>query len=309
MTQHRKARGMRTQLLVAEHLKANGWPHAQSAGAGRPGADVLETPDIAVEVKARTNLDPLAWVKQAEKSADGRFPFAVFRCNGQGEDATKYVAMVRFGDLVQLLQAAGYGDQGPVSAETPADTVTEQAAKVIANHSEHGACMTAECSEDLLPVPYPRNRDDRNAFWDRHIARALHAAGLLADPADRDELEAWRSGRRRKAWPTIESVPDGLHYAAELARAQGTEGGEAHDELLRQAASRLKNLNDHARMLLAEKERAEAELDELRATVDQVAIPRDRWARLAGEAMDADTREWLDAVSKSLRAALDGGES
>ena len=108
-TQHRKQRGMRTQLLVAEHLRANGWPHANSAGSGRSGCDILETPDIAVEVKARANLDPLAWVKQAEKDADGRLPFAVFRPNGMGETPGRYVAFLRLDDLVSLLRAAGYG--------------------------------------------------------------------------------------------------------------------------------------------------------------------------------------------------------
>ncbi|WP_330473804.1 hypothetical protein [Terrabacter sp. C0L_2] len=108
-TQHRKARGMRTQLLVAEHLRANGWPHAGSAGSGRNGADILETPDIAVEVKARADLNPLAWVKQAEGAADGRLPFAVFRPNGMGETPGRYVAFLRLDDLVSLLRAAGYG--------------------------------------------------------------------------------------------------------------------------------------------------------------------------------------------------------
>jgi len=110
MSQHRKARGMRTQLLVAEHLKENGWPFATSAGAGRSGVDVLNTPDIAVEVKARTELSPLAWVKQAEKDADGRLPFAVFRPNGMGEHPADFLAFIRFGDLVELLRQAGYGD-------------------------------------------------------------------------------------------------------------------------------------------------------------------------------------------------------
>lgn len=109
--QARKARGMRTQKLVAEYLRDRGWPHASSAGAGRSGADVLETPDISVEVKARTDLSPLAWVRQAEKAADGRLPFVVFRPNGMGEDVSQHLAMLRFGDLVELLHAAGYGDQ------------------------------------------------------------------------------------------------------------------------------------------------------------------------------------------------------
>lgn len=110
MSQHRKARGMKTQALVAELMQKRGWPFAESAGAGRPGSDVTGTPDVAVEVKARSDLNPLAWVKQAEKSADGRLPFAVFRPNGMGEHPETFLAMIRFGDLLDLLAAAGYGD-------------------------------------------------------------------------------------------------------------------------------------------------------------------------------------------------------
>ena len=111
MPNHRKTRGMRTQLLVAEYLRANGWPHATSAGAGRSGVDVLETPDIACEVKARSDLSPLAWVRQAEGSADGRLPFVAFRPNGMGEHPGEFLAFLRLSDLVALLRAAGYGDQ------------------------------------------------------------------------------------------------------------------------------------------------------------------------------------------------------
>lgn len=111
MSNHRKVRGMRTQLLVAEYLKERGWPYATSAGAGRAGVDVLNTPDIAVEVKARSDLSPLAWVRQAEKAADGRLPMAVFRPNGMGEHPGQFLAMLRLSDLVQLLGEAGYGDQ------------------------------------------------------------------------------------------------------------------------------------------------------------------------------------------------------
>lgn len=110
MTQHRKARGMRTQLLVAQHLAANGWPHATSAGSGRSGVDILGTPDIAVEVKARADLNPLAWLKQAEAAADGRLPMAVFRPNGLGERPGQFLTLMRLDDLIELLHAAGYGD-------------------------------------------------------------------------------------------------------------------------------------------------------------------------------------------------------
>jgi hypothetical protein len=42
----------------------------------------------------------------------------------------------------------------------------------------------------------------------------------------------------------------------------------------------------------------------LLATLARVEVLRDRWARLAGEAMDPECREWLTAASSSLRAAL-----
>jgi len=106
---HRKARGMRTQLLVAQYLAANGWPHAESTGSGRSGVDVLGTPGLAFEVKARTDLNPLAWVKQAEQNAG--LPVAVFRPNGMGEHPETFIAFLRLGDLTALLRAAGYGTE------------------------------------------------------------------------------------------------------------------------------------------------------------------------------------------------------
>lgn len=109
-SQHRKHRGLRTQKLVADHLKESGWPFAESTGSGRSGADITGVVDLGIEVKARANLSPLAWVKQAEDAADGRLPFVVFRPNGMGEHPEQFLAMLRFGDLVQLLREAGYGD-------------------------------------------------------------------------------------------------------------------------------------------------------------------------------------------------------
>lgn len=109
MTQNRKRRGMKTQAIVAACLRQQGWPWATSTGAGRPGADVENTPDIAVEVKATSDWNPVGWLKQAEKNADGRLPIAVSRPNGIGEDAEKLIAHIRLGDLIPLLHAAGYG--------------------------------------------------------------------------------------------------------------------------------------------------------------------------------------------------------
>lgn len=108
-----KRRGMKTQTNIANYLRDHGWPYATDTGAGRQGTDILGTPDIAIEVKARRDLNPTNWIKQAETNADGRLPLVVFRSHGQGDDASKYLALLRLSDLVELLHAAGYGDPNP----------------------------------------------------------------------------------------------------------------------------------------------------------------------------------------------------
>ena len=113
MSQHRKRRGYRTQKVVADWLRENGWPHATSTGAGRQGADVENVPDLAIEIKARADFAPVAWVKQARASADGRLPLVLYRANGQGEKVEDYLAIVRLGDLLPLLHGSGYGDPDP----------------------------------------------------------------------------------------------------------------------------------------------------------------------------------------------------
>lgn len=107
MTRHRKDRGLRTERVVAAYL-SQWW---RSAGVGRgAGKDITNVP-FDIEVKARSAFQPLEWLRQATKRAGGKeLPFGVCRMNGQGEDASEYLAFMRFGDLVQLLLNAGYGD-------------------------------------------------------------------------------------------------------------------------------------------------------------------------------------------------------
>ena len=106
MTRHRKDRGLRTERVVAAYL-SQWW---RSAGVGRgAGKDITNVP-FDVEVKARSAFQPLEWLRQASKRADGKcLPFVVCRMNGQGEDASEYLAFMRFADLVQLLLPI-YGD-------------------------------------------------------------------------------------------------------------------------------------------------------------------------------------------------------
>jgi hypothetical protein len=106
MSQSRKHRGFRTERVVAEYLKR--WWDGATVGRGS-GRDILNVP-FDCEVKARTGLDPVGTLRQIEArtAESGLLGFACFRLNGQGEQAADYVAMLRLGDLVELLLAAGY---------------------------------------------------------------------------------------------------------------------------------------------------------------------------------------------------------
>ena len=106
MSQSRKHRGFRTERVVAEYLRR--WWEGASVGRGS-GRDILNVP-FDCEVKARTGLDVVGTLRQIETrtAESGLLGFACFRLNGQGEKANDYVAMLRFGDLVQLLIDAGY---------------------------------------------------------------------------------------------------------------------------------------------------------------------------------------------------------
>jgi hypothetical protein len=106
MTRHRKDRGFRTERVVAAYLSL--WWRNASIGRGA-GKDILNVP-FDIEVKARSDFQPLAWLKQVEKRSQGKELSAVVcRMNGQGEDASQYLAFMRFQDLVQLLLPI-YGD-------------------------------------------------------------------------------------------------------------------------------------------------------------------------------------------------------
>ncbi len=108
-SQSRKHRGYRTQKVVAEYLQANGFPYAESTGAGRSGTDVTGIVGVDIEVKARTGLDLPALMRQLEeREKEGVLGVGVLRLNGQGENAGEYVAVLRFADLVPMLEAMGY---------------------------------------------------------------------------------------------------------------------------------------------------------------------------------------------------------
>ncbi len=124
-SQSRKHRGYRTQKVFAEYVRKL-FPYAEPTGAGRQGRDILGTPGVWFELKARTGFNPLAALKQIEKEAaadaktsswemDG-WPdksVAVLRMNGQGEaNIGEWVVCCRVDTLLELLKEAGYGQEG-----------------------------------------------------------------------------------------------------------------------------------------------------------------------------------------------------
>jgi hypothetical protein len=107
MSQSRKHRGFRTERVVAEYLRR--WWEGASVGRGN-GRDILNVP-FDCEIKSRTKLDLPGTLRQIETrtAKSGLLGFACFRLNGQGDTKpAEYVAMLRLGDLVQLLRDAGY---------------------------------------------------------------------------------------------------------------------------------------------------------------------------------------------------------
>ena len=116
MSQSRKYRGFRTERVVAEYLRR--WWEGAVVGRGS-GRDILNVP-FDCEVKARTGLDVVGTLRQIESrtAESGLLGFACFRLNGQGEKPEEYVAMLRLGDLVELLVAAGYEKRKDVIKES-----------------------------------------------------------------------------------------------------------------------------------------------------------------------------------------------
>ena len=116
-----RARGNRLQNALARYL-IPWYPHAESAGAGRNGTDVLGTPGVVWECKTaaefKRDFRPAEWMKQAKSHALLRampngapypVPVVVYFPPGIGEQNTaNTLAIVPMHVLMRLLVEAEY---------------------------------------------------------------------------------------------------------------------------------------------------------------------------------------------------------
>jgi hypothetical protein len=104
----RKDRAMETQRLLAELLREQGIEFADTAGAGRPGRDLLNWPGVAAEVKATAGTPTVAALRQTEKYAAGDLPLVIYRPPGYGPDKImQWPVTMRLETALSLLRAAG----------------------------------------------------------------------------------------------------------------------------------------------------------------------------------------------------------
>lgn len=142
MSQHRKHRGFRTERVVAEYLQQ--WWAGASVGRGN-GKDVVNVP-FDLEIKARSDFSPLAWLRQSQKRTEktGEMSLVCVRMNGQGERPEDFLAFLSMGDLTKLLVKAGYANFQSDSVELRPDRCTQCGGWKI----EGAKCTTCEKLDD-----------------------------------------------------------------------------------------------------------------------------------------------------------------
>jgi hypothetical protein len=101
-------RGLRLQNALAAYLR-HWWPLAESAGAGRNGTDVTNTPGVVWESKTAREFKPTMFVRQAKASAGRALPVVVYWPDGCGDkSAPDALAILPLRCLMLLLEEAEY---------------------------------------------------------------------------------------------------------------------------------------------------------------------------------------------------------
>ena len=105
----RKHRGYKTQRNVAVFLQ-RWFIHATSNGAGSQGSDVLNVP-FDVEVKARDRPSISEAFNQLKARGSDLPGLVVFIMNGQGDDASQYLAIMKLGDMMEAISRCKCGSR------------------------------------------------------------------------------------------------------------------------------------------------------------------------------------------------------
>ena len=113
--QSRKHRGYKTQRNVAVFLQ-RWFIHATSAGAGSQGSDVLNVPfDVEVKARDRVNLkETLTQINDRKGELPG---LIVLRMNGQGDDASQYLAIMTLGEMMEAISRCKCGSWKHIEVE------------------------------------------------------------------------------------------------------------------------------------------------------------------------------------------------
>ena len=103
LNESRKARGMKAQVHAADFLRAI-FPWVNTVSGAASGRDLKNTPGLAVEVKARRDFEPLAWLKQSKKNSDDdEMPIVIWQPDGYGPARMKeWPFMGHLGDFRKL---------------------------------------------------------------------------------------------------------------------------------------------------------------------------------------------------------------
>lgn len=102
-------KGKRAARWVANYMRP-WWPLAEETPGGRPGADIMNTPGVAFEVKTGVTWRE-AWLKQAAKYP-GRIRVLVYLPPGCGAANVANAQMIMPMHVgMQLLMDAGYAPQ------------------------------------------------------------------------------------------------------------------------------------------------------------------------------------------------------
>lgn len=98
-------RSRESELVVAKYLAERIWPDATANYPSNPGSDILKVP-VDIEVKARRDFNPLAWLRQSRKRRAGGF--VVLRPDGYGpKKIGDWLVIKRLDDEIDLRLQVG----------------------------------------------------------------------------------------------------------------------------------------------------------------------------------------------------------